>query len=250
MKTQMKYLISRGLSICLILVYVLMVVFQSQLYVYAFDTYESKESTYEGENYRITSQIASKWSGGAILNFEIENTGLEDIENWYLRMNRHYDVQSIWNASVSESDDSTSMVIENVNWNSNLKHGEKLQFGMKINTSEEVDIPDQYSICTERVSAADRLEVRYESKNQWPGSESGILYVSNQTDEVIAGWDVEIESTNKITNIWNGSVKSETVNSVNKTYTYKIKSESWNRRIPAGETVEIGLVCRWKRRLL
>ena len=100
MKTQMKYLISRGLSICLILVYMLMVVFQSQLYVYAFDTYESKESTYEGENYRITSQIASKWSGGAILNFEIENTGLEDIENWYLRMNRHYDVQSIWNTSL------------------------------------------------------------------------------------------------------------------------------------------------------
>ena len=74
------------------------------------------QDVYEGEGYQVTFTLTGHWEGGYNANVRIENTGTEDIENWYLDFEYPGAITNIWNAEIF-SHEGKSYIVKNAGWN-------------------------------------------------------------------------------------------------------------------------------------
>ncbi len=89
----------------------------------------TKETTYEGEFYRVIFKLMDIWSDGYNATVRIENTGNDIIENWMLKFDFQGAVTSIWNAVMIEQNQE-GYLVKNAVWNQDIEVGKSVEFGI------------------------------------------------------------------------------------------------------------------------
>ncbi|XP_078367409.1 uncharacterized protein LOC144651333 [Oculina patagonica] len=91
----------------------------------------------------VEAQIHHQWRRGFIGKFSITPDG-PLLDGWRLTVTLSKPVKKlkVWQAIVvSENDEKTEFVLENMSWNANLREGEKYSFNFKCQKADKGDAP-------------------------------------------------------------------------------------------------------------
>ncbi len=101
-------------------------------------------------DFETDAKVTSSWDKHSIVEFTIKNDGTKPIKNWHLTFVSPYKIESIWCASVSESN-GEAYTISNLDWNKDIPVGGSVTFGIIFasdNESKLNAIPDWYIMNT------------------------------------------------------------------------------------------------------
>lgn len=80
------------------------------------------------------------------------------------------------------------------------------------------------------------IDVNYTEVQDWGNLFQGKISITNNGDSNLVSWDLEFDLPNKISNIWDAEITS------NSNGQYTVENASWNREVTVGETIEIGFI--------
>lgn len=93
---------------------------------------------------------------------------------------------------------------------------------IKVNASEKKVILE-----------SDSYKIEYEIASSWSDGFNANLTITNKGKEKIKDWSLQFESDIQITNMWNGTWKSQDKK-------YSIDNAGWNKSIDCNQSVTIG----------
>lgn len=100
----------------------------------------------EEENYKLEYTEYSNWDDKVNGKITITNTSDERIEDWSLMLDGNFEIESIWNAAITESfeeEDEQDIYyydLENTVHNQNIEAGQSVEFGFIIKCQDKVEI--------------------------------------------------------------------------------------------------------------
>lgn len=101
----------------------------------------TKHKDYEANNYTVTLNVENDWGTGFSGNISIEAIGDEAIEAWKLDLDTNFELSSVWNSTIVESNEN-SYTIESAYATAFIKPGDTKSFGIsgtkKIDTTPEI----------------------------------------------------------------------------------------------------------------
>ena len=84
--------------------------------------------------------------------------------------------------------------------------------------------------------ANESINVSYTKVQDWGNLYQGKISITNNGDSNLVNWDLQFDLPNKISNIWDAEIAS------NSNGQYTVENTSWNREITAGSTVDISFI--------
>lgn len=192
---------------------------------------ETTESVYQGENFKVTFQLANKWDGGYQVAVRIDNTSDEVIHDWLLECNMDYEIINIWNAQIFEQN-----IVKNAVWNQDIYPHSSVEFGFQGNNTFP-GFPTEYKLlgaCEE--NKKEDYSVEYVLDSDWGSGFTGRISITNNTEETIEDWVLTFDFARDITSIWNGVIESKADGH------YVIKNADYNCNIMPGQTVSFGFI--------
>ena len=193
------------------------------------------ESMFTSENSMITFVLTDYWEGGYNACIEIENIGETPIENWKLEFAFDNEIESIWNAEVSQKEEN-NYIIKNQGWNQDIAPCGSVKFGFG-GTGTFKGFPETYELNTGKIGTyEDDYSIVYSVDNDWGSGFSGSVIISNGSQHIIEDWQISFRLDNDITHIWNGEILSHEGNH------YVVKNQSFNQNIGANANVQFGFV--------
>lgn len=226
-------------AVSIILVMTLMVTF-AQWKVYADEEKETTEIVennlevvYQEKEYKIIISLKEHWDSGYNANVKIENIGEETIENWYLQWVYEEDITNIWNAEVKSHQDA-NYIIKNVTWNQDIESGKSIEFGFSGNKSF-TGFPKECKLVGDSSEVKkDDYTIQYQLDSDWGDGFTGRVLITNNTEQTLEDWVLEMDFARQITNIWDGKIKLHEENH------YIIQNAGYNSNIMAGQTISFG----------
>ena len=226
-------------AVSIILVMTLMVTF-AQWKVYADEEKETTEIVennlevvYQEKEYKIIISLKEHWDSGYNANVKIENIGEETIENWYLQWVYEEDITNIWNAEVKSHQDA-NYIIKNVTWNQDIESGKSIEFGFSGNKSF-TGFPKECKLVGDSSEVKkDDYTIPYQLDSDWGDGFTGRVLITNNTEQTLEDWVLEMDFARQITNIWDGKIKLHEENH------YIIQNAGYNSNIMAGQTISFG----------
>ncbi len=191
------------------------------------------ENIFEGENFKVTYTLSSYWDTGYNANIKIENIGDSSIQNWYLEFESRNKITNIWNAEISENDES-KYVIKNVGWNQDISAQNYVEFGISGEGAFD-GFPENYEL----ISTVSEIEeqdyiIEYTIDSDWGSGFTGNIKITNNTEMPIEDWVLEFDFDRNITNLWNGVIEKHEENH------YVVRNVEYNSSIEAGESISFG----------
>ena len=193
-------------------------------------------STFQGNNFKVTYNINNSWQNNENIGIAVTNTSTESIENWAFKYDASGEISGIWGGAVNKKDGST-YIIENAGYNSVIKPNETVNFGYQL-TSEKPVIPKSFSLCTKKVPKADGYNVVFNTTGGYGSDVTGNITISNTTDKPIKAWELKFDSDFIINNIWNAKLISSTDGK------FVIRSSDNTTVIQPNSSITFGLQCK------
>ncbi len=193
---------------------------------------------YETDQYKIEFSIDSYWDESKKIIVSIENKSMVTINNWSIAFKIPGEIVEIWNAKVCAKADDL-YVIKNVKYNQDILPGDTIVFGFVLEETGEFLFPESFLIPM-RIAEVDSSTYTIDiiENYNWSEGYSGNIIITNQSEQEITDWQLEIVFGTEITSIWNGSIVSKEDN------IYKIDNSSYNQNIQPGESISIGFLGR------
>lgn len=199
---------------------------------------ESKqdEMVFEGNGFVISYQIDQRWDNGYNASISITNTGETAIDNWCIAFEQSNKIVNIWNARI-KSEQNNSYIIQNLEWNQDIKKGETVSFGFTA-SGKFAGFPEKYSLngSLRAVEDEDYL-VEYQMADRWQEGFTGTIVIYNKSEQALEDWELEFSMDSSISQIWNAEIISENNGK------YVAKGCSYNQNIKKGESVSFGFLC-------
>lgn len=194
------------------------------------------EKCYQGEGYKVTFRIDSRWETGYNATIVIENTGEETIENWCVSFPLEQSISNIWNASIEEDLDDF-YVIKNLGWNQDIPAGGSVSFGFTVYEAFTA-FPEYYTMLgKEIVLGGDDYAVEYIITEDWGTGYKAEVTIINNKSESLEDWRLSFDyGDNTITQIWDAEIVSLVDGK------YEIGCPSYNQNIPANGSVSFGFM--------
>ena len=104
----------------------------------------------------LTYRIAEQWDKHYNVEVTLENVTDKKIDNWEIDLPANYEIENIWNAEISDSDE-TMYTIHNARWNQDISENGKVSFGMTVKAENKPTFPEYVTtntICYEEIGRA------------------------------------------------------------------------------------------------
>lgn len=100
----------------------------------------------KGDGFEVDFQIPSDWGSGMTANVKITNTSKKAIKNWSLKfkMDKSARILSLWNGNVKIKGE--DITVDNAGWNSTIRPGQSVNFGMSISYSGGFKTPTKFEL--------------------------------------------------------------------------------------------------------
>lgn len=193
---------------------------------------ESSNLVFEDNGVIISIEKQNEWDGGYTAEVTILNSTDKVIENWKLEAEMEGSINSVWNASVADSEE--GFIFENAGWNKNIEPQEKVTFGICVDNASFEGV-SYLGLFNQKRLQYKEYEVSYQIENQWDKGAIISVEIRNDGGESIHDWILSFESKISIDNIWNASILSHTGD------TYEVGYMSYNTEIPSGGKVTFGM---------
>ncbi len=195
----------------------------------------TKETTYEGEFYRVIFKLMDIWSDGYNATVRIENTGNDIIENWMLKFDFQGAVTSIWNAVMIEQNQE-GYLVKNAVWNQDIEVGKSVEFGI-CGEGNFSGFPKEYELIGNLKDVpAEDYTITYQLKNDWESGFIGEICIENNTEDTLEDWILEFDFPRNINSIWNAVIESHEEEH------YVIKNAGYNANIAGGQKITLGFM--------
>ncbi len=188
---------------------------------------------FEGDGYQIVVVEQNSWDTGSVQEATVRNTGSGSLKNWTVTAEyTEGRVVNAWNVDMSE--EKGSLQFECRNFNRTILPGEETTFGVQMDGASLEALKDVKLTQKTAKKAEGGYEVSYQIRDSWDGHAVIDAQIHNQTDEVMADWQLCFGFSGTITNLWNGKIISASDGN------YRIGNMGYNAEIPAGGTVSFG----------
>lgn len=193
---------------------------------------ETGATTYSYDGYDVEYSVLNEWDNGQTVEIKVTNTGDDSILNWAVKYDAQGEISNLWNATVYDNE-GEEYIIKNSGWNYEIAPGQTVNFGYTL-TDYELDSPDNFVLCSERVEMADAYEAALNIIEQWNTGIKGELVITNTSDKPLEAWTYSFDSNFTIDNLWNARIQESADNH------YTIASEMWTNPIAVGDSKVIG----------
>lgn len=192
---------------------------------------------YQEELFKVTYSVNDVWDGSVVSAIlEIENTGSEMLENWYLGMALEGEISDIWNATIYEHEED-QYVIKNAVYNSDIAPGERISIGCIIEFTDGIQSPDEFymPIETKEVSF-ERYETDVNIVSAWGMGSEYQISIKNASWQTIEDWTMEFDFEGDIISVWNAEIIEKEGSH------YRLTNSDYNSVIACGESIAIGFI--------
>lgn len=190
-------------------------------------------------SYTVQENVITEWPGHANIEIEFTNTGDTPIYNWNYSFDYPYNIENPYCCSIVEHEGDL-YTITNAGWNKDIKPGESVTIGFTASSNDGSDIeimPSFYLLNNEQTSLPEgAVTVEYQEYSDWTTGSSGVLILTNNTENAIDSWTLSFFTNRPITDAYGFALSS------NEDGTYTITGDGYTE-IPAGGTVQIGIQC-------
>ncbi len=193
-----------------------------------------------GDEIELSYQVTSQWEEHCNVDVTLKNVTDERIDNWEIYLPANYEIENIWNAKITDEIDG-EYTIHNAEWNQDIEVDGTVSFGMTVKTSEEVEFPeyvDTTGLC--QMVKEDKYKIEFKKHSQWDNTFNGQIIITNQSEEKIEDWSLNLNSNFEIDQIWNATVAEE-VKEEDFTF-YDIENTGYNQNIAPKQSVEFGFI--------
>nr|MBP3598497.1 cellulose binding domain-containing protein [Eubacterium sp.] len=193
-----------------------------------------------GDEIELSYQVTSQWEEHCNVDVTLKNVTDERIDNWEICLPANYEIENIWNAKITDEIDG-EYTIHNAEWNQDIEVDGTVSFGMTVKTSEEVEFPeyvDTTGLC--QMVKEDKYKIEFKKHSQWDNTFNGQIIITNQSEEKIEDWSLNLNSNFEIDQIWNATVAEE-VKEEDFTF-YDIENTGYNQNIAPKQSVEFGFI--------
>ena len=190
-------------------------------------------------SYTVQENVITEWSGHANIEIVFTNTGDIPIYNWNFSFDYPYNIENPYCCSIVEHEYDL-YTITNAGWNKDINPGESVTIGFTASSNDGSDIeymPSFYLLNNEQTTLSEgAVTVEYQEYSDWTSGSSGVLILTNNTENAIGSWTLAFSANRPITDAY-GYVLSS-----NEDGTYTITGDGYTE-IPAGGSVQIGIQC-------
>lgn len=196
---------------------------------------EQNSNAFQGENFKVSFDVTSKWNTAFNANITITNTSDTLIDNWAVQFDMPYEITNIWKG-VIDSNESGTYIIKNAGYNQDINPGSSVCFGFTAKTTEEnIVYPASYKLLgTQTLAASDTYEISFKVTSDWQSAFNGEIKIKNISEEPIEDWQLEFDFEKNITRFWTADMISHEGNH------YVIKNKGYNANIQPGKTLVLG----------
>ncbi len=152
----------------------------------------------ECDGFQVYYVVNNGWDDLQDVNVRVRNTGDATIENWALHYDPHGRIEGVWGACALEAED--GVVVRNDGHNANIAPGGEVTFGYILHSA--VGAPDTFTACQKRVPKEEGFAVALRVTNGWESGFQGEMELTNETAETIEGWELTVQPTFAIDNLW------------------------------------------------
>jgi len=185
-------------------------------------------------------EVLNEWENQYEAEFTIKNVSDICIKNWFVQCTSSDEYIEIWNANIESHDDDV-YIIKNADYNSNIEPGEQVSFGVIAQYVENKDIPTEFELLGSlKVVTDDNYVITPLVQSEWDSGCTIEILIENISESDIEEWQLDFECDSKIISHWNG-VLQDNGNSL-----YTISSESYNKKIPSGESISLGMLLEYE----
>ncbi len=188
----------------------------------------------------LTYRIAEQWDKHYNVEVTLENVTDKKIDNWEIDLPANYEIENIWNAEISDSDE-TMYTIHNARWNQDISENGKVSFGMTVKAENKPTFPEYVTtntICYEVDQV--NYEMSFKVHSNWDNKINGQIVITNKGDKKIEDWNVSLQSNFKLKQIWNASIEYEEEDE--KDNFYDLWNPGYNQNIEPKQSVEFGFI--------
>ncbi|MCR5614795.1 MAG: cellulose binding domain-containing protein [Saccharofermentans sp.] len=190
-------------------------------------------------SYTVQENVISEWPGHANIEIVFTNTGDTPIYNWNYSFDYPYNIENPYCCSIVEHEGDL-YTITNAGWNKDINPGESVTIGFTASSTDGSDIeimPSFYLLNNEQTMMSEgAVTVEYQEYSDWTTGSSGVLILTNNTENAIGSWTLSLSANRPITDAYGFTLSS------NEDGTYTITGDGYTE-IPAGGSVQIGIQC-------
>lgn len=200
--------------------------------VYASDKIE--QTILLDDKVKITFQVNSQWESGFEGQFIIKNISKEAIENWKFQLLFKHEITNIWDGEIIKHE-GDRYLIGYPKYNIKIPVGGKATIGFNAKKEGNINVPTNCELLIERSEAkSEDYTITYKTTSDWKDGFNGEISITNNTNELLEGWQLEFDFNSEIKNFWTVKlIKKENDH-------YIIKGDEWNSSIKPKETLKIG----------
>jgi len=190
-------------------------------------------------SYTVQENVITEWPGHANIEIEFTNTGDTPIYNWNYSFDYPYNIENPYCCSIVEHEGDL-YTITNAGWNKNINPGESVTIGFTASSNDGSDIevmPSFYLLNNEQITLPEgAVTVEYQEYSDWTSGSSGVLILTNNTENAIGSWTLSFFANRPITDAYGFTLSS------NEDGTYTITGDGYTE-LTAGGSVQIGIQC-------
>ena len=190
-------------------------------------------------SYTVQENVITEWPGHANIEITFTNTGDTPIYNWKFSFDYPYNIENPYCCSIVEHEGDL-YTITNAGWNKDINPGESVTIGFTASSNDGSDIenmPSFYLLNNEQTSLPEgAVTAEYQEYSDWTSGSSGVLILTNNTENSIGSWTLSFFTNRPITDAYGFALSS------NEDGTYTITGDGYTE-IPAGGSVQIGIQC-------
>ncbi len=188
---------------------------------------------YEYENFSVEYIVQNSWVENCNVCVKITNTSDTAIENWKLVWESEDVLSNVYNADITC--ENNMYTAKNIGYNQDIAAGETLEFGFDVCYGDSLDIPTGFAMPDKAQTViTEGYAMESVVTNVWDSGYTGEIRLTNTGNTVFEDWHLTLQSEDKITNIWIGTL-TDLGNGM-----YEIKNPDHAQNLQPGETIVIG----------
>lgn len=188
---------------------------------------------YEYEPFTVEYVVQNSWKENCNVCIKITNTSETTIENWKLVWESEDVLSNVYNADITC--ENNVYTAKNIGYNQDIAAGETLEFGFDVCYGDSLYIPTGFALPDKAQTViTEGYAVESVVTNVWDSGYTGEIRLTNTGNTVFEDWHLTLQSEDKITNIWIGTL-TDLGNGM-----YEIKNPDHAQNLQPGETIVIG----------
>lgn len=196
------------------------------------DTLEEGITLIEGIN--VNCSIDSSWNGGFNGKITITNNSGRNVTDWHLKFSSTVPIAGMWNAELEESHDG-DYLLKGYDWNAVLLNGQSIVVGFTA-VGNSYDLPKDFQVFTYNQDTVENdYETEFKITSSWEGGCTGVIVISNHSDQPIRNWQLKFVCDGFVNNIWNGKISDKAGNN------YTVIDDGSCTTILPGRSANIGI---------